>query len=271
MTAPIFDLRATHNPHRWYLPITEAICVGLKSTPFMLGGVGLAASITALERTCGRPLIWATAQYLSFARPPAFMDLDVRAPVSGAKTTQARVIAHVGDQEILTVVGALGKRASIGEGQWVKPPDAPPPAQCRETLPPAGEVGGVTDSLELRVAHGRFRSDPLDGHPSLDGRLVLWVRPRQEMEEQAGVLAVIADYLPSAVSHALGKSLMANSLDNTLRIGRLTQTDWILCDMTLECVHDGFAHGSLRMFSERGELMAIGGQSMIVRARGAGA
>ena len=72
MSAPqFFDLQATHNPHRWYLPLTPAVCVGSRDNLFMFGGVGMASAITALERTCERPVIWATAQYLSYARPPS--------------------------------------------------------------------------------------------------------------------------------------------------------------------------------------------------------
>ena len=62
MTAPLFfDLKPTHNPHRWYLPLTPAVCVGPRDNLFMFGGVGMASAIVALERTCGRRVIWATA------------------------------------------------------------------------------------------------------------------------------------------------------------------------------------------------------------------
>lgn len=70
MSALFFDLQATHNPHRWYLPLTDEVCVGPPDNLFMYGGIGLASAIAAMERTCGRPVIWATAQYLSYARPP---------------------------------------------------------------------------------------------------------------------------------------------------------------------------------------------------------
>ena len=54
-------LRATHNPLRWYLEIVPGICTeGL----FLFGGCGLGAAIEALERTTGRPVVWAAAQYL---------------------------------------------------------------------------------------------------------------------------------------------------------------------------------------------------------------
>ncbi|MCO5087029.1 MAG: hypothetical protein M9883_09265, partial [Methylobacteriaceae bacterium] len=75
MTKRFFELRGSHNPHRWNLPLNPSICVGPPDMLFMYGGVGLAASIEALERTCERPVVWATAQYLSFARPPSVLDL----------------------------------------------------------------------------------------------------------------------------------------------------------------------------------------------------
>jgi acyl-CoA thioesterase len=266
MTDDLFDLRATHNPHRWYLPITENVCVGPKGGAFMFGGVGLAASVKALEQTSGRPLIWATAQYLSYARPPQIVDLDVWIPVTGKQTTQARVIAHVGDQEIVTVLAALGSRPSIVEGQWPQAPAVPPPAECAPVFPPADEVLGVQERLDVRLAYGRYRSSQIEGGPSEDGRLTLWMRPQRPQPYDAATFAVLADYLPGAISNATGVRLHANSLDNTLRIARLEATEWVLCDMQIQATHSGFAHGMMRMFSEGGALMAMGSQSMIMRA-----
>lgn len=265
MNDDLFDLHATHNPHRWYLPITESVCVGPKGGAFMFGGVGLAASVRALERTSGRPLIWATSQYLSYARPPQIVDLDVHIPVNGKQTTQARVIAHVGDQEIVTVLAALGERPSMFEGQWPQAPEAPPPDQCIPVFPPADEVLGVQERLDVRLAQGRYRSGEIEGGPSPDGRLVLWMRPRRAQPYDAATLAVLADYLPGAISNATGVRLHANSLDNTLRIARLEMTEWVLCDMQMQATHNGFAHGMMRMFSQSGTLMAMGSQSMIMR------
>ena len=63
-----------------------------------------------MEQVTGRPCIWATAQFLSYAPPPSVLELDVVEVVRGHQISQARVIAHVGDTEILTVLGALGDR-----------------------------------------------------------------------------------------------------------------------------------------------------------------
>ena len=71
-------LEATHNPHRWVLPVTPAIST---HGGFLFGGCGLGAAIEALEGTTERPVIWATAQYLSYANAPAILDIDVTVAV----------------------------------------------------------------------------------------------------------------------------------------------------------------------------------------------
>src|SRR5213079_561970 len=79
-------LEPTHNPNRWYLPVVPGISTG---GGFLFGGCGLGAAISALEGTTGRPVVWATAQYLSFARPGSILDIDVTIAVEGRQTTQA--------------------------------------------------------------------------------------------------------------------------------------------------------------------------------------
>ena len=121
-------LEATHNPHRWYLPVIPRLSV---REIFLFGGAGLAAATTALEETTGRPVVWATAQYLDFAKVGETMDLDVHVSVSGRYTTQARVIGRVGDREIITVNAALGTRELDLTETWPTPPDVRAPDACR--------------------------------------------------------------------------------------------------------------------------------------------
>ena len=45
-----------------------------------------------------------------------------------------------------------------------------------------------------------------------------------------------------------------NSLDNTLRVGRLVPTEWVLLDIRIHAVANGFAHGHLDMWAEDGTL-----------------
>lgn len=266
MTSRFFDLRPSHNPHRWSLPLTAPICVGPPDQMFMYGGVGLAAAVSALEQTCGRPLIWATAQYLSFARPPSILDLDVRIYYKGRHTTQARVAGHVGESEIITINAALGSRPDDFSHQWAQAPALPPPDECENVRlwPDFGD--NFNRRVELRMPRGSLR--PRDGTVSPHGRMAIWARTVDEYEIDRAMLAVFADYVPSAIGPSLGEDLIgSNSLDNTLRIIRVVPTRWVLCDISLAGMHAGFVHGDLRLFSERGELMAIASQSILVRRR----
>jgi len=269
MPTPFFTLAATHNPHRWYLPLNESLCVGPEGATFMFGGVGLAAAIQALERTCGRPVVWATAQYLSYARPSSVVDLDVWTPAAGRSTTQARVIGHVGDKEIFTVNAALGARESPVSRSWVEHPHVPRPQDCAPADHWRGDHGGLHGQIEMRLAKGAYGFNMGEAGASEDGRLIMWMRPKAGQDIDASALAIFADHVPSGVGNALGVNGGGSSLDNTIRIVRLVPTQWVLCDISIHAIHAGFGHGAMRLFAEDGQLMATASQSMIVRQRGA--
>ena len=262
----IFDLKATHNANRWYLPLEDRMCVGPPGMKFMFGGVGLASAITALERTTGRPTIWATAQYLSFANPGDVVDIDVVVPKSGKNITQARVTGHVSDREIFTVNAAVGARESTHSAQWQTIPDVPGPEKCF----PFPRFDETTEDLhaylDMRVAKGRYgRGRKVEGGMSDDGHAVLWGRPMNGQTIDSAMLAIIADFVPSATGHALGLPAGSNSLDNTLRIRQIVPTEWVCCDIQVDGVHNGFVHGRIAMFADDGTLMATGSQSGIIR------
>jgi acyl-CoA thioesterase II len=265
----IVNILATHNPHRFTLPVTSGVCVGAPGKQFLFGGAGLAASIAALEATTGRPTVWATAQYLSYARQPCIMDLDVIVPVSGKHTTQARVIGHVADTEILTVNAALGSRPGDLSGQWAVMPDIARPEDC-PVMEPNWERpdDDIHSHIELRTAKGRFGAGRNDGVLSPDGHALLWARPRDASAAiDRASLAVFADFIPSGIGNALGRHAGANSLDNTIRYRGLVDTDWVLLDIRIHTVHAGFAHGRMHLFAQDGTLLATASQSMILRVR----
>jgi acyl-CoA thioesterase len=261
-----FDLRATHNPHRWHMPVEPAICVGPPNNTFMFGGVGMASAVAALERTTGRPLICGTAQYLGYARPGSIVDIDVWTPVEGKHVTQANAKVHIDDREIISVSAALGQRPSDLSAQWAEAPSVPPPEDCEARDHWRGAEGGLHSRMDVRVAKGRSGPNRV-GRPEPDGRTQLWVRPREGFAIDASMLAVMADFVPQGVGNALGQNAGGNSLDNTLRIRRVTPTDWVLCDIRISGVHGGFAHGAMSLFAQDGELMATASQSLIVRTR----
>jgi acyl-CoA thioesterase len=58
---------------------------------------------------------------------------------------------------------------------------------------------------------------------------------------------------------------MARSLDNTLRIVQLEPSEWVLCDMHIHAVVDGYAQGLAHLWSESGTFLGTASQSMNVR------
>jgi acyl-CoA thioesterase len=255
-------LEPTHNPMRWVLPVTPGIStVG----PFLFGGCALGAAIAALEETSGRPVVWATAQYLSYAHPPSVLDIDVTLAAQGRSITQGRVVGHVADTEILTVNAALGGRDLDVEGSWVAPPDVPPPEDCQVRGPRFPGTESIMDRLDIRLADARAW-DEVDGNPSADGRSLLWARVPDLLDLSSGAsLAILGDYVPFGIGQALGRAGGGNSLDNTLRVYRLVPTEWVLLDIRIHAVAHGFGHGEVHLWSEDGTLLATASQSTIVR------
>lgn len=259
-----FDIQATHNPNRWVMPVGPDMCVGPPGRLFLFGGIGLASSITAMEGTTGRKLVWATAQYLSFALPGEIVDLDVTVPVTGKHNSQARVIGRVGDREIFTCNGALGTRESEFSDQWTPMPMTPAPLDCPR-VESWVDRKDMHARLETRLAKGRYGEARRTGGRSEDGHVLIWVRAKDIARVDSGLLAVFADFVPSGVGHAIGRNAGANSLDNTLRIREMVDTEWVLCDIRIHGVHAGFVHGRMLLFAENGTLMATASQSGIIR------
>jgi acyl-CoA thioesterase len=247
---------------RWVLPVTPGIStVG----PFLFGGCALGAAIAAMEATSGRPVVWATAQYLSYAHPPSILDIDVTLAVQGHSITQARVVGHVADTEILTVNAALGTRDLPVEGSWVEMPDVPRPEDCDVRSPRFPGTESIMDRIDVRLANARAW-DEMDGNPVPDGRSMLWAQMPDMLDLSSGAsLAILGDYVPFGIGQALGRIGGGNSLDNTLRVYRLVPTEWVLLDIRVHAVAHGFGHGAVHLWSEDGALLATASQSTIVR------
>ncbi|HSG90206.1 MAG TPA: thioesterase family protein [Pseudomonadales bacterium] len=257
--AEFLSLTHPRESMHWALDVTAKLTGGRGS---LFGGVGLAAGVVALQQATGKPVIWATGQYLSITQQPVTIDLEVLLPAVGRNVTQGRVVGHVGEREIITVLGALGQRPQPVGGTWVTRPEVPPPEDCAEI---ARHMDGdnLHHHVELRLASGMFGFSG-QGTPREDGRSLLWARMR-DVDHDAGALAIIADYMPSVLGSALGRVAHCTSLDNTIRYGTLVDTDWVLCDNRMEFVGDGFGYGTVHLWSRDGTLLATASQSVIVR------
>jgi acyl-CoA thioesterase-2 len=248
-------------PLHWRLPVTRGISGAGREALF--GGCGLAAGIVALEAESGRPTIWASAQYLSYAPVGCVLDVEATLAAAGRVTTQGRAVARLDGEEILTVNAALGRRPLEARGTWEVPPEVPPPERSprREVLP--RQAGTIWERLETRLAWGRL-PDQLDGTPG-DGRASIWARVPGQLEPSAATLAVLGDLVPGGISQALGTRTGGNSLDNTVRVVKLVPTAWVLCDIRIHAVQNGYGHGSALLWAEDGTLLAAASQSVIVR------
>ena len=260
----LLNLATTSDRNLLQLPVSLDLCVGQPGRLFLFGGAALAAGIKAMELVSGRPAIWATSHYLSYAQPGSVLDLDVHIAADGHSITQARAAAHIADQEVITVYAALGTRQDSYSDQWITAPIVPAPQDCPEILRPTATPGGIEQRFEIRLISGRIPDGtPLSGRGQ--GRPQLWVRSREGIPVDNLMLAFIADFVWFGIGEAIGRPAGGNSLDNTIRFGKIEQTDWILCDIQIEIIHSGVVHSVMHLYSESGTLMATASQSLILR------
>lgn len=240
--------------------MVRGICSGFGA---LFGGVGLGASVEVLEHVTGRPLVWATAQFLEFAWPGAVVELEANEIVRGHSSSQARVIARVDGQEIFTVVATLGRRSLSWSGVWAIRPDVPDVADSQPRAVDKRHRGTIGERLEMRMANA-LMFDDLDGTPG-DGRSALWVHFPDGLAATSATLSIVADYVPFGISQAGGRRSRGNSLDNTIRMVHVRPTEWVLADIRVQAVADGFGHGVVHLWAEDGTLLATASQSVIVR------
>ena len=246
--------------NRWRMPVVRQLISG---TGALFGGAGLGAAIEIAEAESGRPAIWATAQYLNYAPEGAELILDVNEVVHGNQVSQVRVIARSDDREILTVIGAYGLRPLDTTGQWTQMPTVPPPGDCPPRPLMDQHLGTISSRMDMRLANARpmteFPSEPGTGNSAL------WTRFPGRPELKASGLAIIGDFVPFGISQALGMRAGGNSIDNTLRVANLVDTEWMLIDIRIHAVNNGFGHGLVHLWSEDGVLLGTASQSTMVR------
>jgi len=145
----------------------------------------------------------------------------------------------------------------------VQPPEVPAPEDSAVIDMPPFFADTILARVEHRLALGRM-FEPNYESPGEENS-AFWARVPGHLEPSAATLAVIGDYVSGGVSHPLGVRTMGRSLDNTIRIGRLVPTEWLLCDIRMHGLANGFAHGLAHLWAEDGTLLATASQSISVR------
>jgi acyl-CoA thioesterase len=242
----------------WRMPVTERVITPGK---FMFGGCGLASAVVALEAATGRPTIWSTAHYLSHAPLGSEVTIKVEVPAVGGRVTQARATTWVDDREVLTVHGAFGRATELSEpNPWLQMPVTPAPLDSPPRRLPHRFEESVFTHIESRLAKGRtFES--LDGTPG-EPVWALWARLPGQLEVSSATLAIFGDFLSGGFTQPLGRNTMGRSLDNTIRISQIVPTEWVLMEMHMHSLVNGFGHGTAFMWSESGVLLGTASQSV---------
>jgi acyl-CoA thioesterase II len=242
---------------KWHMTAHRNLCLGPPEGKHLSGGAALASAVAALEAETGRPLIQASAQFLSSPAAGDRFDIEIRTMKAGRSIIQAQIAIVVAGNDAANITAALGARDEIGLFAWEIAPSVPSPEACPPFPFVRKDDGDLHSHLDMRLA--------LDPRSSPTGRACFWIKTDAAAVIPATLLALIADYLPEAIHMNIGQRAGAVSLDNVIRIVRYMATPWLLCDIQLSAISSGLFHGRIAIFAEDGTLLATGGQSGVVR------
>jgi acyl-CoA thioesterase II len=249
----------------------------------LYGGTGLAVSVVAMEAATQRDVLWCSTQFVSQPFLGDTVTWDTERLAVGKRAAQLLVRASANDKTAFVAIGSTGIAKEDGlTGQFVPmpevsaPEDSPPHLMSRAARR-AGEPSSPQAELEARfleqmpepsadswTKHIEMRAPELRG--DVRPTVAFWARRRDGGAHTPAVLAFIADMVPVAVARAAGKLGAGSSLDNSMRFhGGVADTDWVLIELHGELAHGGFGHGSLRAWTEEGELIATGSQTASMR------
>lgn len=243
----------------------------------LYGGTAIAASIAVAELVTGRAPLWMTTQFVATAPPDATITVAAEVLAEGGRASQVRVTGSDDLGEVMFAsLGATGRLTDDLESAFFERPpevDAPDEADAWE-----GPFRALTEQLGIDADPSwiptevgfhnalEFRRPRIHSHPDPGpGRICLWVRRCDGGPATPAIIAYMADLVPLSVSDALGVVALGTSLDNTIRVGRAIETDWVLLDLRPHLAVGGFGHGAVHAWSTDGNLLATAGQTAALR------
>lgn len=229
------------------------------------GGAALGAMMAAAEAVTGLRAMVGSAQYVAPLEHAG--ELTVAVDVQRAGRRFAALRATIERDGAVLAAGNITVAAHPHGHARVAMPETVPPESCRHRggpIPPGAPVDSILTAVELRQAEGRTY-EQLDGTPGR-GRSLIWLRPRtHETTAATSVLAFLADFVLGHVSHALGVRAVGASLDNVLRVVDASAADWILSEGRVAATGPTSSHCELRLWSQHGQLLALGSQTVALR------
>jgi len=251
-------IEPTDRPGTWRLPVTDELTGGMGQ---LFGGIGLGAGIAALEELAGKPVAWATAQFLANTFPGEVLDIDASVVVQGNNFSQGRAMLRSAGREVIAVVAAFGAKRYEPAGSWRPFPAVQPAELCPPRPLVALRPSGIGRRLELREALPT-------GAPPPPGITRVWARFTDGDPGTMLATAIVSDFLPLAIRDALDRETFGTSLDNTIRFvpgATAPAGGWLLAEFHLDVLVDGVAHGVVCMWTADGALLSVASQTCNVR------
>jgi len=234
--------------HRFTYTAPREACVGPPDRQFFMGGAAMATACDALERAMAKPLLWATTQFLNHGMLGEHFDIEVEAVSGGRRVVQAMAILRRGDRIIQRTLAALGAREGEPDRQFINAPKiASPDNGPRKKDDAFGHASNLIGQFDRRTA--------LEDNDA--GLEYMWIRPKFDFVVDVPLLVLVSDFFLGAHKRSRG----GTSLDNTFRLCRLAQTDWILCATHIASFTSGAMQGAQYLFAEDGTLLAIASQT----------
>ena len=237
----------------------------------LYGGSMSALAFAMMEEHSKRPAVWCAAQIVSPAKPNELLVLSCIESRSGRRTAQLRVVATVSDREVFCAVGSTGTRAphvsttTFAVMPTVSPPEDSPPPQWNFDPDPDHTYFGQIDLREASVTSVPGVVSPAMALWACIPRLPTWNAPK---------LAYVADLASTAIVQAAARTAgtlrTGASLDISLRIGPVSDTEWALMAAYPDMIHGDFAHGTVQIWDPAGALLAIGSQTFALQGRSTG-
>ena len=224
----------------------------------LFGGTALAATLASFEIVSSRPALWATVQFVGAATQGDVIDVCTSVVARGRYVDQLQATATVGGRLVFSALGSTATRRPDGiTGLGHTMPVVVPPEALEPMRP--GRAGPEVEPMGHYLA-SEFREIPAD-EADRPGRLLMWARVLGESTTTAASLGFLADMVPLAVCRAVGVQGAGTSLDNTLRVGHLVDTEWVLVELDAHVADGGYGYGVSHMWSPDGTLMATGSQT----------
>jgi acyl-CoA thioesterase len=225
----------------------------------LYGGTAIAASVVAMEAATGRGALWITTQYVASAQQGDVIECTTEVLARGRNLSQVQVTGRLRDQVLFVSVGSTATPREGGlEGQYETMPEVAPPEEAE----PMNFGPGHSESFRGFTVQVEYRAARLLGDRERPAPLTMWARLSGGRSVTAAGIAFMADMVPGAIARAAGLVGGGASLDNSLRFGRIPEDeDWILLELRGQMAVGAHAHGSVKVWTRHGALLAVGGQS----------